>query len=268
MIAAAFALLLAADFNIPPRPVAYVTDNAGVLSSATREAVENELHSYESSTGHRILVWIDRTTGGVPLETFTGESADRWKVGRPGHDDGAVLFLFTADRRVRIEVGYGLESKLTDADSQRIIDDDVVPRMRASDPNGAVSAAVADMLETVSPDYRLSALPTAAPQSAAQTATNGAVVTVMAIVFLLTFGFFAFVFIATFVGIVRYGYLIVREGHSAAQRDMKGWWFWGATGSGFTSGVGGFSFGGGGGGGLSSGGFGGGFGGGGASGGW
>ena len=59
----------------------------------------------------------------MPLETYTAQSAHEWKIGRKGHDDGAVLFLFMRDHKVRIEVGYGLEGSLTDADSKRIIDD-------------------------------------------------------------------------------------------------------------------------------------------------
>ena len=72
------------------------------------------------------------------METWTGETADHWKIGRRGHDDGAVLFIFMQDHKVRIEVGYGLESSLTDADSHRIIQDVIVPRMKAGDVDDAV----------------------------------------------------------------------------------------------------------------------------------
>ena len=100
-----------------------------------------------------MIVWIAQSTGDVPLETWTGETAAKWKVGRHGHDDGAVLFLFMHDHKIRIEVGYGLESALTDADSYRIINNVIRPKMRADDVDGAVSSGVAAMLTTITPSY-------------------------------------------------------------------------------------------------------------------
>jgi uncharacterized protein len=256
---------LAADFTIPPVPTTYVTDNAGALSAQARTAIENELRNYEKQTGHQIIVWIGQTTGNVPLETYTGETADHWKVGRKGYDDGAVLFLFMRDHKVRIEVGYGLEGKLTDADSFRIINDDIVPQMKSGNTDAAISSGVAAILKTVSPTYTASGLPSPAPsESSGSDLTTGIVVIVFVLFF---FGIFGLV-IASTIARVRYGYLISREGASAAKRQMGGWWWLAAASSGSGSNSsGGWSFGGGGdGGGFSAGG--GGFGGGGASGGW
>lgn len=261
------ALLLAAGlgFTIPPTPDHYVTDNAGALSSTTREQLENELQAYERATGHQIVVWIDQTTGGVPLETYTGEAADHWKIGRKGHDDGAVLFVFMRDHRIRIEVGYGLESKLTDADANRIITDDITPKMKAGDPDGAVSSGVADMLVTADPSYKLSQLATPAPRRA-DNGTANAILTVIFLIFIVgMFLWIAFVIVTQILAVMRYGYLVVREGPKAAQKDMaKSAFFGGIAGSWSSSSGGGGSFDGGGG--FSAGG--GGFGGGGASGGW
>jgi|HubBroStandDraft_4_1064222.scaffolds.fasta_scaffold00006_107 uncharacterized protein len=265
---AAFALTLligaVADFKVPPTPAHYVTDNAGALSSGAQSKLENELQSYETSTGHQIIVYIDKSTGDVPLETWTGETADHWKVGRKGHDDGAVLFLFMADHKVRIEVGYGLESALTDADSHRIIDDDIVPRMKAGDVDGAVSSGVAAMLTTVTPAYKGVTPP---PEQQQSSTMSAGVVILMVIIIGGGFLFLIIVIVLQVIGSIRYGFLVMREGSVAAKRDMKRWPLWGG---GFVGGVVGSSFGGGGGdfggGGFSAGG--GGFGGGGASGGW
>jgi uncharacterized protein len=263
------ALLLAAGvgFTIPPTPDHFVTDNAGALSESTRSQLENELQAYERATGHQIIVYIGQTTGGVPLETWTGEAADHWKVGRKGRDDGAVLFLFMRDHRIRIEVGYGLESKLTDADASRIITDDITPKMRAGDPDAAVSAGVADMLTTVAPSYKLSQLQTPAPHSESTSRGNTVFLAVFFLFFAGIFLWVAFVIISQIIAVIRYGYLVVREGPKAADRDMKRSPFFGGIASGWSSsGGGGGSFGDGGGGGFSGGG--GSFGGGGASGGW
>lgn len=256
---------LAADFTIPPVPTTYVTDNAGALSAHARTAIENELRNYEKQTGHQIIVWIGQTTGNVPLETYTGETADRWKVGRKGYDDGAVLFVFMRDHKVRIEVGYGLEGKLTDADSFRIINDDIVPQMKAGNVDAAVSTGVAAMLKTVSPSYTPSGLPSPAPSESSGSDLSAGIFIIVFVLFF--FGIFGLI-IASTIAKARYGYLISREGAAAAKRHMGGWWWLAAASSGSGgSSSGGWSFGGGdGGGGFSAGG--GGFGGGGASGGW
>lgn len=255
----ALPLLAQADsFTIPPPPNHHVTDPSGVLSSATRTSLENELQAYEKATGHQIVVWIGQSTGDVPLETWTVETAHRWRIGRAGHDDGAILFLFMQDHKIRIEVGYGLEGALPDAAAFHIIRDVITPRMKAGDPDGAVSGGVAAMLTTITPSYK----PTVAVAAPTQ-ASPAVVLTIFAIV-VLSFLLVAGVIVANIVGSIRYGYLVMREGKSAARRDMSRWWFWSGGGS---SGGGGFSSSfGGGGGGFSGGG--GDFGGGGASGGW
>jgi uncharacterized protein len=248
MKAGRFALALAAllyavpvmaagvGFTIPPVATQYVTDNANALSENTRASLENELHAYESATGHQIVVWIGQTTGDVPLETWTGETADHWKIGRRGKDDGAVLFIFMQDHKVRIEVGYGLEGALTDADSFRIITQVIRPQMRANDVDGAVSDGVAAILKTITPSYSGVSAPPEEAQTQTMTGKDVGVLVILGLIFLLA--------IVVVMKAARGGYLV--------------------TGGGF--GGGGFGGGGFGGGGFSAGG--GGFGGGGASGGW
>jgi len=250
----------AAGFAIPPTPDHFVTDNAGALSTNARASIENQLQAYQQTTGHQVIVWIGQSTGDVPLETWTGETAAKWKVGRRGHDDGAVLFLFMRDRKIRIEVGYGLESALTDADSYRIINEVIRPKMRARDIDGAVSGGVAAMLTTITPSY---AGVTPPPEASSSDGSGG--MAVFYVIFgVLFFGFGMFIVVMQIVRSIRYGYLVMREGSAQAKRDMGRSPFWaGGFIGGLTSGGGG---GWGGGGGFSAGG--GGFGGGGASGGW
>jgi uncharacterized protein len=255
----------AQDFKVPPTPDHRVTDNAGVLSGDTRTAVEDELRAYESATGHQVVVWIGQTTGDVPLETWTGETAHQWKIGRKGHDDGAVLFLFMQDHKVRIEVGYGLESSLTDADSHRIIANVIVPRMKAGDPNGAVRSGVAAILTTITPSYTGATYPPESASIGEQSNSGGAVAIFLFVIVGLFFAFLIFMVVMQVVRTIRYGFLALREGPKAARKDMKSWpaWAGGAlVGSSFGGGDGGGDFGGG----FSAGG--GDFGGGGASGSW
>ncbi|MES1172550.1 MAG: TPM domain-containing protein, partial [Bacteroidota bacterium] len=121
------------EVPVPPPPTTWVTDRAGVLAPATVAALEARLRDHSAATGHQVLVYVDRTTGGVPIEDWAVRAFERWRVGRKGIDDGVALFLFTGDRKVRIEVGYGLEGQLPDARASRIVREQIVPRMRAGD---------------------------------------------------------------------------------------------------------------------------------------
>ena len=236
-------IVLAAALTVPPRPTEYVTDNAGALTSSTVQNLDAELKHYEDVTRHRVVVWIGQTTGDVPLENWTIKAAETWKIGRKGQDDGAILFLFMQDRKIRIEVGYGLEGSLTDADSSRIINETIRPRMRAKDVDGAVQAGVDRMLLTITPSFKDQIGHEVASESSSDDSTAAIVGTI--IIFLVVFGLIV---------------LIARSSRKGG-RGHPGLWFFG-TGMGGGLGGGGF------GGGLGGGGFGGGFGGGGASGGW
>lgn len=254
---AAFA---AGNSNVPPPPSTFVTDGAGALGSDTVTALERELREYQAATGHQVLVYVAQTTGGEPLETYTVNAAERWKAGRKGKDDGAILFLFMRDRRVRIEVGYGLEGDLPDARANEIVTGTIVPQLKAGNVDAAVTSGVAAMLATISPDFKPSQPLAAASPPAAEP--------VPAWLYFVVFALLALMLIA----VVRWLVTLPR-GLQAADKAFEDVWLFGARaafvgGSGFSGG--GWSSGGSGGG-FSGGGFsggGGGFGGGGASGSW
>jgi uncharacterized protein len=156
-----------AETPVPEAPTRWVTDEAAFLSPAARDALDARLGAYAQKTGHQVIVYIGPTTGGVPIEDWAVRAFARWRVGRKGIDDGVALFIFSDDRKLRIEVGYGLEDKLTDAGASRIIRERMVPRIRAGDRDGAVNAGVDAILGAVgvppgaAPD---AGLPAAAPQ--------------------------------------------------------------------------------------------------------
>jgi uncharacterized protein len=155
--ALAFALLAMCAFALaqtaPPTPNHFVTDTQNALSNDTRTTLDGELRAYERATGHQVIVWIGDTTGDTPLEDWTVQAAHQWRIGRKGKDDGAILFLFMKDHKIRIEVGYGLEGSLTDATSQQIIDNTIRPKMRAGDTDGAVRQGAEQMLLAITPGY-------------------------------------------------------------------------------------------------------------------
>jgi uncharacterized protein len=174
---------LAAGFSPPPTPHRYVVDDARALHDATTAAIESELRAFEKATGHQVVVYIGQSTGDEPLETYTAQTAHAWRIGRKGKDDGAILFLFMQDRKVRIEVGYGLEGSLTDADANEIIQEEILPHMRDGQVDAAVTAGVAKMLATIDPSFTPSA--TAAPSATAIESNTAGVA--FGIIFLVIF---------------------------------------------------------------------------------
>jgi uncharacterized protein len=138
-----------AEVPVPEAPARWATDRAGFLSPAALSALDDRLGAYASQTGHQVLVYIDRTTGGVPIEDWGARAFQRWRVGRKGLDDGVVLFIFSDDHHLRIEVGYGLEGNLPDAVASRIINERMVPLIRAGARDRAVSDGVDGIVAAV-----------------------------------------------------------------------------------------------------------------------
>ena len=145
-------LLLGAQAAPPPPPVRWVTDGSNLLSPAMREGLDRRLRAYQEGTGHQVLVWIGGTTGGEPLEDWTVRAFAAWKVGRKGLDDGLVLFIFTGDQKVRMEVGYGLEGQVPDLLASRIIRETILPRLKGGDADRALNEGVDRILKVVGGD--------------------------------------------------------------------------------------------------------------------
>ena len=112
------------------------------MSPGAVAELNSRLAAYQQQTGHQLLVWIGRSSGDVPIEDFAVRAFEAWKVGRQGIDDGLVLFIMADDRRLRIEVGYGLEGDVPDATASTIINDVIVPGIRAGNPDGAVTQGI------------------------------------------------------------------------------------------------------------------------------
>ena len=102
----------------------------GTLSPPERASLEAKLAALESSTGAQVAVLLVPTTQPEPIETYAIRVADAWKVGRKGKDDGAVLVVAKDDRKLRLEVGYGLEGAIPDAVAKRIVSEDIAPKFR------------------------------------------------------------------------------------------------------------------------------------------
>ena len=138
LLAASFAL---ADVAVPPLK-ARVTDLTGTLTSDQRAALEAKLATFETRKGSQIAVLIVPTTQPETVEQYAVRVEETWKLGRKGIDDGVLLVVAKNDRKLRIEVGYGLEGVLPDATAKRIIEEEIVPRFKQGDFYGGINAGV------------------------------------------------------------------------------------------------------------------------------
>lgn len=135
---------------LPSKPTQYVTDNAGVLPADKAERLEQKLKAFEQQTSDQVMVFIDKKVpDGTTLEEMSAQAIRDWGVGQAKKDNGVILFVFTDERKMRIEVGYGLEGSLTDAKSKLITSTIMKPRLQAGDYPGAVEHGVEAILNTI-----------------------------------------------------------------------------------------------------------------------
>jgi len=129
-----------------PQLTGRVVDQTGTLSSGDIAQLTQKLADLQTRKGSQIAVLIVPTTDGEAIEQFSLRVAEAWKIGRKKVDDGALLVVAKNDRRLRIEVGYGLEGAITDVTSKRIIDEDITPKFKSGDFAGGISAGVNRMI--------------------------------------------------------------------------------------------------------------------------
>lgn len=137
-----------------PAPTGYVNDRANILSAATVRDLERQLRDFEASDSTQLVVLTVPSLQGEVLEEYSLRVAQSWGIGQRGRDNGALLLIAAQDRAMRIEVGYGLEGRLTDLLAGRIIDDEIIPRFRSGDFDGGVQAGVAAMIQAVRGEYQ------------------------------------------------------------------------------------------------------------------
>src|SRR3984885_13872214 len=140
-----WAIAALADVAVPPL-TGRVVDKTATLSSSDVASLDQTLKNLELRKGSQIAVLIVPTTEPEAIEQYSIRVAEAWKIGRKKVDDGALLVVAKDDRKLRIEVGYGLEGALTDATARRIIDEIITPEFRGGDFAGGISAGVDQMI--------------------------------------------------------------------------------------------------------------------------
>ncbi len=137
------AALAATNF---PQLTGRVVDQAHILSPVTIADLERKLADLEQKSGIQLVVATVSSLNGEEIEPYANELFRTWKLGETKKDNGVLLLIAPKQRRMRIEVGYGLEGTLTDAVSSIIIANAIAPRFKAGDFNGGVTRGVDDII--------------------------------------------------------------------------------------------------------------------------
>ncbi|CAN5599335.1 hypothetical protein BH18VER2_BH18VER2_08080 [soil metagenome] len=146
--------LLAAE-TMPSKPDGYFNDYAGVIDPATASELNEQLAQFERETSTQLLVAIYRSMQSESsVADYTQRIAQTWGVGQQGRNNGAVLFVFVADRQMFIQTGYGLEGALPDATAWDITHNVIAPQFKQEDYNGGLRAGVAAMMQAVRGEYK------------------------------------------------------------------------------------------------------------------
>ncbi len=136
-----------------PSLSARVTDLTQTLSTAEIAALETKLADWETRTSNQLVVLIVPTTQPEPIEAYSIRVAEAWKIGRKGQDNGVVFLVAKNDRKMRIEVGYGLEGVLPDVTARRIIAEDVAPVFREGKFAQGINAGVDKIIAVVGGEF-------------------------------------------------------------------------------------------------------------------
>ena len=225
-----------------------VVDQAGVLRSSTELAITEQLRAHEAETSNQIVVVTLRSLQGYSIEDFGVRLGRHWGIGQEGRDNGVLLIVAPNDRKVRIEVGYGLEGALTDGLARTIIDTEILPDFRRGNLERGVRAGTDAILAAIAGTYE-------APTRSSRSSRSGGVLNNIVPIFVIgLFGFVVLRFISDAFGDGRSGnrvrigdnYYDMPESDRDRRRDntWSGGGYSGGGGGGFSGGGG--SFGGGG----------------------
>ena len=245
-----FSISVFAELAVPPL-TGRVVDNAGILTSAEKDSINGEIINLEQQTGGQMAVLTIPSLGNDSLESFSMRVAENWKIGHKGKDDGAILIISKADRKIRLEIAYGWEGSINDARGGDIIRE-MGPYFRSGDFCNGINYAVQSVRSFVKGD------PLPPGKTKPLLAGKDGNIHIFWQIFVLI-GFIGFILLIIII------ICNAQKGNRTNHKD--GCWTSGVSSSSSSS-SGGVFFGGGGGGGDSFGGGGGSFGGGGASGSW
>lgn len=147
-----FSAVVVSAYSSPGMPTGYVNDFAGVLSAQAKQQIELRLSSLDASTSAQVSVVTIKSLDGDTIENYANKLFEEWGIGQKGKDNGVLLLVSVEDREMRIEVGYGLEGALTDAESSWVIRDKITPRFKEGNYDQGVIDGVEGILTAASED--------------------------------------------------------------------------------------------------------------------
>jgi uncharacterized protein len=150
--------LLLSALEVPPL-TGRIVDLERALPAHDSEQLSARLEAHEQQTGNQVAVLILPSLEGEPVEEYSHRVATTWRLGRKGTDNGVLLLIALKERKLRIEVGYGLEGTLTDLRSAHIIRNEIVPRFKAGDIPAGVRAGTDAILRTIEGTYQAAESP-------------------------------------------------------------------------------------------------------------
>jgi uncharacterized protein len=127
--------------DIPPAPTQWFTDRANVVPPTEADLLNAKLRQFEQDSGAQFIIYVFPSLEGEAMEDFTIRAVERWKVGQKKYDNGLALFVFVAEKKIRVEVAYGLEGTVTDAFSSRVIREQLAPPFQQGDYARGLNAA-------------------------------------------------------------------------------------------------------------------------------
>jgi uncharacterized protein len=155
LVAIFIALPLLAAEVIPPAPAKYFNDYANVVAVNTADQLNEALANFERESSSQIVVAVfPKMQSDSSIEDYTVRVARAWKVGQQDVNNGVVLFVFIQDRKMYIQVGYGLEGKLPDALCKRIIEDEIKPHFKNGNYTAGLTAGVQSLVEAARGEYK------------------------------------------------------------------------------------------------------------------
>ncbi len=172
------------SLTVPP-PEGYVNDHANILSEREKAGLESILRRFEAETTNQVVLLVIPSLEGDSLEDFSIRVAEAWKVGQKGKDNGVIFLVAVEDRKARIEVGYGLEGALTDAQSGRILQNLVFPAFRQGAYESGIQAGLVGILQSIQGEFPSQSARQVAPTRQARTKASGLLLPLL--LFLLLF---------------------------------------------------------------------------------
>jgi uncharacterized protein len=139
----------AGALEVPPPPKRWVTDSAGILSTTELSLLDSKLESFEQSSGSQFIIYTFPSIENESIEDYTIRAVKAWRVGQAKYDNGLVLFVFVKEKKVRVEVGHGLEGSITDAFSSRLIREQIAPPFQRGAYGEGLNAAADAIIKKI-----------------------------------------------------------------------------------------------------------------------